>query len=106
MRAADAPVLALAGPDFRRGARRFIERKVEWALAEDGAKAIVLGCAGLTDLARDGRKASVRVLNGVACAVSLAESRLRLDLKTSKRNTYAAPLAKLYAGEFKRFWPG
>ncbi|HEY3621826.1 MAG TPA: hydantoin racemase [Roseiarcus sp.] len=36
----------------------------------------------------------------------LAESLVRLDLKTSKRNTYAAPLAKSYAGEFKRFAPG
>jgi allantoin racemase len=72
-----------------------------------GAKAIVLGCAGMTDLARDlERKAVVPGLEGVACAVGLAESPVRLDLKTSKRNTYAAPLAKPYAGEFKRFSPG
>ena len=40
-----------------------------------------------------------------ACAVGLAESPVRLDLKTSKRNTCAAPLAKPYAGEFTRFAP-
>ena len=34
------------------------------------------------------------------------ESLVRLGLKTSKRMTYAAPLAKAYAGEFKRFSPG
>ena len=93
----------------RAGLRRkaHIEREIERALAEDGAEAIVLGCAGMTDLARDlERKAGVPVLDGVACAVSLAESLVRLGLKTSKRRTYAAPLAKPYAGEFKRFSPG
>jgi allantoin racemase len=66
----------------------------------------VLGCAGMTDLARDlGQKAGVPVLDGVACAVSLAESLVRLGLRTSKRRTYAAPLPKAYTGEFKRFAP-
>ena len=45
------------------------------------------------------------MLDGVACAISLAESLVRLGLKTSKRKTYAAPLAKTYTGEFKRFSP-
>ena len=66
----------------------------------------MLGCAGMADLARDlGRKAGVPVLDGVACAVSLAESLVRNGLRTSKRRTYAPPLAKAYAGEFKRFSP-
>jgi allantoin racemase len=104
VRAADAPVLSLEEPNS--GARRLIEREIERALAEDSAEAIVLGCAGMTDLARDlEQKAGVPVLDGVACAVSLAESLVRLGLKTSKRNSYAPPLAKPYAGEFKRFSP-
>jgi allantoin racemase len=45
------------------------------------------------------------VLDGVACAVSLAESLVRIGLRTSKRNTYAPPLAKTYTGEFGRFSP-
>jgi Branched-chain amino acid transport system / permease component/Asp/Glu/Hydantoin racemase len=62
------------------------------ALAADGAEAIVLGCAGVTDLARDfERKAGVPVLDDVACAVGLAEALARLGLRTSKRNAYAAP---------------
>ena len=105
VRAAEVPVLALEEPGS--DARRLIEQEIERALAEDGAEAIVLGCAGMTDLARDlALTTGVPVLDGVACAVSLAESLVRLDLKTSKRNTYAAPLAKAYAGEFKRFAPG
>jgi allantoin racemase len=105
VRAAEVAVLALEEPGS--DARRLIEQEIARALAEDGAEAIVLGCAGMTDLARDlGQKAGVPVLDGVACAVSLAESLVRLGLKTSKRRTYAAPLAKPYAGEFKRFSPG
>lgn len=42
------------------------------------------------------------MLDGVACAVSLAESLIRIGLRTLKRNTYAPPLAKPYAGEFAR----
>jgi allantoin racemase len=104
VRAAEVPVLALEEPGS--DARRAIEMEIEQALTHDGAEAIVLGCAGMTDLARDlERKAGVPVLDGVACAVSLAESLVRLGLKTSKRRTYAAPLAKSYTGEFKRFAP-
>ena len=104
VRAADVPVLALEEPGSE--ARSRIEAEIARALTEDGAEAIVLGCAGMTDLARDlERRAGVPVLDGVACAVSLAESLVRAGLKTSKRNTYAPPLAKAYAGEFARFSP-
>ena len=104
VRAADVPVLALEEPGSM--ARKAIERQIESALADDGAEAIVLGCAGMADLARDlERAAGVPVLDGVACAVSVAESMARLGLKTSKRNTYAPPRAKAYAGEFARFSP-
>ena len=93
VRAANVPVLALEEPGS--AARRTIEKEIERALAEDGAEAIVLGCAGMTNLARElEQKAGVPVLDGVACAVSLAESLVRLGLRTSTRNTYAAPLAK------------
>jgi len=104
VRAAEVPVLALEEPGS--SARLAIEKEIERALLDDGAEAIVLGCAGMTDLARDlGRKAGVPVLDGVACAVALAESLVRVGLRTSKRRTYAPPLAKAYSGEFIRFSP-
>ena len=104
VRASNVPVLALEEPGS--DARRMIEAEIKRALAEDGAEAIVLGCAGMTDLVRDlERSVGAPVLDGVACAVSLAESLVRIGLKTSKRNTYAPPLAKTYAGEFGRFSP-
>jgi allantoin racemase len=104
VRAADVPVLALEEPGS--AARLTIAREIERALTEDGAEAIVLGCAGMADLARDLEEAvGVPVLDGVACAVCVAESLVRLGVKTSKRNTYAPPRAKAYAGEFGRFSP-
>ncbi len=104
VRAANVAVLDLEKPGS--GARRSIEKEIERALSDDGAEAIVLGCAGMTDLARElERAAGVPVLDGVACAVGLAESLVRLGLKTSKRNAYAAPLAKAYAGDYARFSP-
>ena len=105
VRAAEVPVLALEEPGS--DARRAIEMEIEQALTHDGAEAIVLGCAGMTDLARDlALAAGVPVLDGVACAVSLAESLVRLGLKTSKRNTYAAPLAKTLCGRVRAFLAG
>lgn len=104
VRAANVPVLDLE--DESSGACRAIEAEIERALAEDGAEAVVLGCAGMTNLAKQlSEKVGVPVLDGVACAVSLAESLARLGLRTSKRNTYAAPIAKRFAGEFARFSP-
>jgi allantoin racemase len=101
-----ANVLVLDLEDERSGARSAIEAEIERSLVEDGAEAVVLGCAGMTDLARYlGDATGVPVLDGVACAVGLAESLVRLGLKTSKRNTYAAPIAKTYAGDFAGFSP-
>jgi allantoin racemase len=104
VRASNVPVLALEEPGS--DARRTIEAEIRRALLEDGAEAIVLGCAGMTDLVRElERSVGAPVLDGVACAVSLAESLVRIGLRTSKRNTYAPPLAKAYVGEFARFSP-
>ena len=104
VRAANVPVLALDAPGS--DACRTIEAEIARALAEDGAEAIVLGCAGMADLARDlERAAGVPVLDGVACGVGLAEALVRVGLRTSKRNTYAPPLAKPYAGAFAKFSP-
>jgi allantoin racemase len=104
VRASDVAVLELEeeGSD----ARGRIEAEIETALKHDGAEAIVLGCAGMADLAEAlSVKFGVPVLDGVACGVALAESVVQLKLRTSKRNTYAAPLPKAYLGAFARFAP-
>jgi allantoin racemase len=74
-----------------------IESEIAKAIADDCAEAIVLGCAGMTDLAASlARTFKLPVLDGVACAVSLCESMVRLNLRTSRLGGYAPPpLAKL-----------
>ena len=104
VRASDVPVLALE--EEGSGARGLIEAEIARALDEDGAEAIVLGCAGMADLAASlAKRFGVPVLDGVACAVTLAEAVVAVGLTTSKRNTYAAPRAKTYTGAFARFAP-
>ena len=104
VRASEVAVLELEDP--RSGARAKIIREIERALGEDRAEAIVLGCAGMADLARDlSREVGVPVLDGVACAITLAEGLARLGLRTSKRGGYAAPLVKGYAGGMAAFSP-
>nr|WP_257180662.1 MULTISPECIES: hydantoin racemase [unclassified Bradyrhizobium] len=45
------------------------------------------------------------VIDGVAAAVTLAESLVRLGLKTSRLGPYAAPRAKTYSGPLSPFQP-
>jgi len=104
VRAAEVPVLALEDPAS--GAVARVREELRRAIAEDGAEAVLLGCAGMTDLAaRFADELGVPVLDGVACAVKLAESLVALGLRTSKVGGYAYPLAKPYAGELARFAP-
>jgi len=104
VRAADVAVLDLENPAS--AARERISREVGHALNEDGAEAIVLGCAGMADLAQTlSREHGAPILDGVACAVKLAEGLASLGLRTSKRGGYAAPLSKAYAGAFAHYSP-
>jgi len=69
------------------------------ALTQDRSGAIVLGCAGMADLAlRLQTRLGVPVIDGVGVAVKFAEALAALGLRTSKRGDYAAPLPKAYAG--------
>jgi len=97
VRAADVAVLELEVPGSPARAR--ISREIDRAIQEDNADAIVLGCAGMTDLADAlSREHGLPVVDGVAAAVKLAESLHALGLKTSKRHGYATPIQKRYAG--------
>ncbi len=99
LRAAEVPVLALE--DARSDARQRIDAEIAAALREDRCEAIVLGCAGMADLAAAlSARHGVPVIDGVASAVKLAESLAALGLKTAKTGAYAAPIAKPYTGLF------
>jgi allantoin racemase len=104
VRASEIPVLDLEenSPEVR--AR--IDQEIEKAKREDSAEAIVLGCAGMTDLTASlAQDHGLPVLDGVACAVALAESLGGLGLNTSKVGGYAKPRSKMYAGAAKPYTP-
>jgi allantoin racemase len=102
VRAAEVAVLELEDPAS--DAYAHISNEIRTALKEDRAEAIVLGCAGMTDLAaRLSKQHGVPVIDGVGAAVKLIESLAALGLKTSKLTTYAKPLAKAYAGAVPDF---
>jgi allantoin racemase len=62
------------------------------AIDQDDAEAIILGCAGLTDLLIPLRDAlGVPVIDGVPAAVTMAEGLLAQGLTTSRASTFAAP---------------
>ncbi|TIQ45847.1 MAG: aspartate/glutamate racemase family protein, partial [Mesorhizobium sp.] len=105
VRAADIPVLALEDPAS--DAILKLRGEIARALEEDRAEAIVLGCAGMADLAAAlQREFGVPVIDGVGAAVKQAEALIALGLTTSKRGAYANPLAKPYRGALKSFAPG
>jgi allantoin racemase len=104
VRAADIPVLELE--DAASGAIGKLRLQIEKALSEDGAEAIVLGCAGMTDLARALQEEyGIPVVDGVSAAVKQAEALVSQKLKTSKRGSYATPVAKTYSGMMDIFAP-
>lgn len=91
VRASDVPVLELENPES--DARQKISEEVHKAITQDHAEAIVLGCAGMTDLAQSlSDEHSLPVLDGVVSAVGLCETMVRLKLNTTSLGGYAKPL--------------
>ncbi|GLQ56975.1 aspartate/glutamate racemase family protein [Devosia nitrariae] len=104
VRAANIPVLSLEDPNS--GARDKLRSEITRAIAEDNAEAIVLGCAGMADLARTlSREFGMPVIDGVSAAVKQAELLVALGLTTSKRGAYASPVTKPYLGALAEFAP-
>jgi len=102
VRACEIAVLELENPAS--DARTRITDECRLALAEDGAEAIVLGCAGMADLcAAIGRDIGAPVIDGVTAAVKLAESLVALGLGTAKGGEWARPLPKAYHGLLSGF---
>ncbi len=105
VRAADVAVLDLEDP--KSGAVEKLRREVATALDMDRADAIVLGCAGMAELARAlSEEFEIPVIDGVAAAVKQCEALVGLGLKTAKRGAYARPIAKRYDGMLASFAPG
>lgn len=93
VRAANFPVLALE--DKNGEARQTVLREISRAVEVDNCEAVILGCAGMTDLAgwlTD--EAGVPVIDGVGVAVRMVEALVGAGLVTSKVCAYAPPLMK------------
>src|SRR5580700_3408103 len=102
VRASELPVLSLDDPAS--DAAVLISAEIELAKQEDKAEVIVLGCAGMAELAaRLAARHGVPVVDGVASAVKLAEALAALGLKTSKIGAYALPRPKPYLGALASF---
>jgi allantoin racemase len=80
--------------------------EIDAAIRNDRADAIVLGCAGMADLAAKlSEEFGVPVVDGVSAAVKHAEGLVTLGLKTAKRGAYASPVHKPYLGMMAPFAP-
>lgn len=90
VRSSEVAVLELEHPGSDASNR--ISAEIGRAVEEDRAEAIVLGCAGMADLAnRLAEEHGLPVLDGVTCAVRLAEAMVGLGLRTSRLGGYAPP---------------
>lgn len=93
VRAVDMPVLALEADPASARARLFEETRL--AMDEDRAEAVVLGCAGMTDLCDWlSQSAGIPVIDGVTAATRLAEALAGAGYRTSKAGAYAYPRDK------------
>jgi allantoin racemase len=86
--------------------RRIIAAECRRALAEDGAGAIVLGCAGMAHLTGAlSHELGAPVIDGVAAAVKLVEALIGLGLGTSKCGDLTFPIKKRYTGDLAYLAP-
>ena len=100
VRATDIPVLNLE--NLSDETYLLLKQTCESSINIDGAEAIVLGCAGMSDLAeRLSLELETPVVDGVSAAVKLAESLHQLGLKTCKTGQYNLPFVKKFHGRYK-----
>lgn len=93
VRASGLSVLEL-DEDADRAVEAIVAESVR-AVTEDRAEVICLGCGGMAGLDAAVQEATgVPVVDGVAAAVTIAESLVRMGLTTSKVRTFAAPRPK------------
>ncbi len=93
IRSANIPVLALEDPNS--GARKMVKAEILKAIQEDQCEAIILGCAGMADLALAlSEECKIPVIDGVLVGFKLCEALVGANIKTSKINAYSFPRKK------------
>lgn len=82
VRASGVPVLDLE--TNAEAAEQRVAAEIDRAAAEDGCDTIVLGCAGMADLAETmAKRTGLPIIDGVACAVTLCEALVSALPKTN-----------------------
>ena len=85
-------------------ALRMLGAEARKAKDEYDAEAILLGCAGFAQFAQElEQELNIPVLDGVVCAVKIAEAIVELEKTTSKYKTYRPPERKVFSGMFEQF---
>lgn len=93
VRSIDMPVLALEENACH--TEDTLVQEIERAKREDHAEAIVLGCAGMSELCeRLELRCGLPVIDGVTAAVKLAEAYVSAGYRTSKTGAYDYPRVK------------
>lgn len=103
VRATDIPVLALE--NIEDDAYQQLRSECELAIKQNQAEAIVLGCAGMSNLVAklSADLANVPIIDGISVAVKIAESLNHLGINTSKIGNYGLPVVKPYVGRYSHF---
>jgi allantoin racemase len=92
VRASGVPVLDLEGAEAK--VVETVAAEIARAVAEDGCAAIVLGCAGMAELAQDmTERFGLPVIDGVTAAVAFCEALHRAGIDNAPRRPLAAALA-------------
>ena len=87
VRATDIPVLEIE--NMAPSTLDTIRHVIEVAITEDQSDAIVLGCAGMTDMMTQlSQEFGLPVIDGLSCAVTFAEALVAARLGTSKAGAY------------------
>ena len=90
-----APLTVLEIEEDLDRAKRMMVDEARIAIEQDGAEAILLGCAGLGPIDKAMQdELGVPVFDGTACAVKLAESLIAYGVTTAKVHAYLPPEPK------------
>lgn len=93
VRAVNLPVLALEEDPAT--TRRLLRAEILAARDQDGAEAVVLGCAGMAELCEWlATETGVPVIDGVTAAIKQAEAIVGMGYRTAKTGAYDWPRAK------------
>ncbi|WP_071797349.1 aspartate/glutamate racemase family protein [Natronohydrobacter thiooxidans] len=93
VRSVDLPVLGIEADPER--AKSLLRGQIIAARDEDGAEAVILGCAGMSDMCHAlSAETGLPVIDGVHAAVRLAEAMAGGGYRTSKVGAYSWPRDK------------